>query len=79
VNVARARDWQVMPSLIRTKGNTMDINATLYEITENLGVFWNASTPRDTRLSTAEHIIEHFEYLNEWLAKGGFLPTAWER
>jgi len=57
----------------------MDPNEALREITENIPVFWNPSTPKDTRLVMAEHIIEHVEALDQWLSKGGSLPQAWQR
>jgi hypothetical protein len=52
----------------------MDPVQALFEIQENAPVFWNPSTPKDTRLSLAEHIIEHAEALAEWLVKQGYVP-----
>jgi len=31
------------------------------------------------RKSHADQIAEYFEALDEWLSKGGFLPTDWEK
>ena len=31
------------------------------------------------RQAHAEEIIEHFEALDEWLSRGGFLPADWSR
>ena len=56
----------------------MDPDAALVEISDNLGTFWNPSTPPSTRLVIAEHIIEHVQALHEWLLKGGHLPSDWE-
>jgi hypothetical protein len=48
------------------KGITMDPNATLTALR-------NALADGD-----AESAAEYFEALDEWLEKGGFLPTVWE-
>lgn len=50
----------------------MDPNATLAEL--------RSLCLRETAAgdgSYAADIVEHFEALDEWLSKGGYLPAAW--
>lgn len=33
----------------------------------------------DIRKAHADELAEHVEALDEWLSRGGFLPSAWDR
>jgi hypothetical protein len=55
----------------------MDPNATLRDLLE-----WASAVLADAELtddSTALDAAERIVGLHEWLSKGGFLPSAWER
>jgi hypothetical protein len=67
----------------------MDPNATLTQLHEAIQAYRDAvDAPEvddvdalidgDPVLDAADQIIELHEALDEWLAKGGFLPTKWE-
>lgn len=58
----------------------MDPNATLKNIREAVGELRNQDDDGvldDT--SQVGFLLESVEALDEWLGKGGFLPTAWQR
>jgi hypothetical protein len=50
----------------------MDPNAALDQLRELL-------TGNDGSIDDYERAAEVFDGLDEWLSKGGFLPSAWER
>ena len=54
----------------------MDPNATLAELRLAATGYW--TVPPDDVEAAALHVVELFEALDEWLSKGGFLPTVWE-
>ena len=56
----------------------MDPNALLAEI-EDLSrrVRYPVSTDPEDRIALGVELAEKFEDLNEWLSRGGFLPTTW--
>jgi hypothetical protein len=53
----------------------MDPNAALVSIRELVSLLVDSpfATPQETELA------ELVQGLDEWLTRGGFLPTAWER
>ena len=58
----------------------MDPNANLEELRELIAL--NANRPdgaRDLRPDEVDRLCELVEALDDWLSKGGFLPSAWER
>lgn len=52
----------------------MDPNAALANLREAVDAY-----NLDNDMDAMERVVEHFEALDDWLAKGGFLPTAWHR
>lgn len=55
----------------------MDPNACLELIRAHIAMARLATNQHDQQWEIAV-AVEHFEALDEWLSKGGFLPTAWE-
>jgi hypothetical protein len=62
----------------------MDPNEALKRIREaikgrNRGYYWttNEADPSNP-IGVWDEIIEHFEALDEWLCKGGFMPAEWD-
>ncbi len=55
----------------------MDPNVTLLELRRKMTVLkeGNISTKDKDRLLDA--LVEEFEALDEWISRGGFLPTDW--
>lgn len=49
----------------------MDPNAALNELREMVAAINNGRTP------DLEHLAEVFEGLDDWISRGGFLPTDW--
>jgi len=59
----------------RRRDNEMDPNAALANLRALVAESEAGDVdPRDT----AEEFHEQFAALDEWLSKGGFLPTAWQ-
>ena len=54
----------------------MDPNVTLENIREIVKK-WNDESSFD--VSDMAIIVSHFDWLDTWLTKGGFLPQAWEK
>jgi hypothetical protein len=58
----------------------MDPNATLDRIRELVAsINKNDGLDEDDFQSMASELAEYVEALDEWISKGGFLPTAWQR
>lgn len=56
----------------------MDPNTALVEMREHAGVCQTAKDGSDEEYDAMVALAEKFEALDEWLSKGGFLPTAWQ-
>jgi putative heme degradation protein len=56
----------------------MDPDVTLHLIRETILQMWVDRDPT-TKAAHAEEIVDHFEALDAWLSKGGFLPTDWKK
>lgn len=56
----------------------MDPNETLRQLRDVLG-FGAHVINFDEAKRVIDAVSENFEALDEWLSKGGFLPTDWER
>lgn len=56
----------------------MDPNATLYEIEDRLRLLQSAchDLDRDTAIAAAADLAEFARALEEWLDRGGVLPTV---
>jgi hypothetical protein len=57
----------------------MDPNTALTAIHAAIAEFNKPDTDGEEYLSAVDDLIESFKALDEWLAKGGFLPDAWNR
>lgn len=57
----------------------MDPNVTLRELRQSQRWATNIELPDSMRRSHYNDVIDLFNILDEWLSKGGFLPTDWER
>lgn len=58
----------------------MDPNEALRIIRMFAERIMNGDTDNDERRALdGESLAEHVQALDAWLAKGGFLPTVWER
>jgi hypothetical protein len=59
----------------------MDPNATLAAIRELIN--HDAQLPHDSNerddSATLNELIEYFDALDQWLTKGGFLPSEWRK
>jgi len=55
----------------------MDPNETLASI-RNARDDYNMASSIGQQDDAAERVIEHFEALDSWLSRGGFLPDAWD-
>lgn len=56
----------------------MDPDVCLQKIRE-LIVELRGSSKISTTEACADEISEHFEALDEWISKGGFMPADWAR
>lgn len=56
----------------------MDPDMALAQIRSHIDGFKRAETKGEARRH-ADDLIEHFEALDEWLSREGFLPTPWQR
>lgn len=56
----------------------MDPNAALAEIRKQLKALLTIQPDVDVT-EAAMSLAEHVQGLDEWLTKGGFLPSAWDR
>ena len=54
----------------------MDVSETLVRLREAV-TDWHIASGTDTALVAATSVVDHFEQLDEWLSRGGFLPTEW--
>jgi hypothetical protein len=57
----------------------MDPNATLEKLRAALAVLAHDDGTTDADLKAVREAAEAAEALDEWLSRGGFLPSAWER
>jgi hypothetical protein len=57
----------------------MDPNAALNAIREAITEFNKPDTESEEYLGAVDDLIDNFNALDEWLGKGGFLPTAWHQ
>lgn len=53
----------------------MDPNTALEEIRASLATYRLVGSADEV----VKSLVEHFEALDEWLSRGGFLPRAWSR
>lgn len=56
----------------------MDPNTVLIELREAVRNYDDATTQEDM-LYAADALATHVAALDEWLTRGGFLPTDWAR
>jgi hypothetical protein len=58
----------------------MDPDVTLKEIRAAMSDWLNAEDDALDANSTAaaDRLVGHFQALDDWLSKGGFLPAGWE-
>lgn len=54
----------------------MDVNETLRRLREAVAQ-WTLANGTDAALHAADDAVQAFIDLDEWLSKGGFLPTEW--
>ena len=63
----------------------MDPNATLNELRETAQYVKQLTYDGSIEIGTDEmerflgEMVDHFQMLDEWLTRGGYLPAAWER
>lgn len=57
----------------------MDPNEAYKKINESIGEIYNELYDSFDPDSQVGQIITHFEALDNWLSRGGFLPDEWER
>lgn len=57
---------------------TVDVNETLRMLRLTIKQM-RVDTDPSVRKAHADEIAEYFDAVDEWLSKGGFLPSAWER
>lgn len=57
----------------------MDPNATLAALRALADGVLNHTEDGENLTSVAVDLAEHFDALDEWLSRGGFLPAAWSR
>ena len=59
----------------------MDPNATLNNLRQALASYWDLPsgfTPAEEEAIVLD-LTEAAQALDEWISRGGFLPTEWER
>lgn len=59
-------------------GKKMDPNETLKRLREIVSEF-REDSDGEMDLDAMSDMVDHFEALDEWIAKGGFLPKAWNQ
>lgn len=57
----------------------MDPNETLAKLRKAVGAFWTSENGSAAVADLADSIAEHADALDQWLSRGGFLPTPWTR
>jgi len=57
----------------------MDPDTTLAEIRVYVRVVLDDSTSASTRATHGEWLAERVEQLDQWLSRGGFPPSAWNK
>lgn len=56
----------------------MDPNTALARLREAIAR-WSSASDADTRNDAASDAADWADALDDWISKGGFLPTAWAR
>ncbi|MGI8310688.1 hypothetical protein [Saccharopolyspora hattusasensis] len=57
----------------------MDPNKTLEQLRTVVREYRQETTDPAGHLELADELVGHFENLDKWLSRGGFLPEAWQR
>jgi len=57
----------------------VDPDVTLAELREHVKVMNDEATSPALRATHGEWLQERFEQLDEWLSRGGFPPSAWNK
>jgi hypothetical protein len=59
----------------------MDPDLALQEIRTAMGDWLNAEDDAldVNSIAAGDRLVSHFQALDDWLSKGGFLPAGWEK
>lgn len=63
---------------VRIKDIPMDPNANLNEQREIVKKYFEGGISAEAQLDLLSRLADLVESLDQWISKGGFLPTSWE-